>query len=158
MRSPFENALRAVVPVVALVTLCSCKYWSGGGGTPQPPGPNTPGVINGTLNVKLGGGTSTRCTVSEVDWTASSPAGSAQSKKSPAITAADNVMSQCFTYDFEGTTYTSCYCQVSVSFTSLAPGTWTVQAYGASCSVKVKPGGTSVATLYTDGRACTTFP
>ena len=67
-------------------------------------------------------------------------------------------MSQCFTYDFEGTTYTSCYCQVSVSFTSLAPGTWTVQAYGASCSVKVKPGGTSVATLYTDGRACTTFP
>jgi hypothetical protein len=157
MRSKLENVCLALVPVVALLTLSSCKYWSGGGGTP--PGANTPGSINSTLNMKLGGGgTSTKCTVPAVTWTASSPSGSPQTKSSPAITANDNVMSQCTTYDFEGTTYTSCYCQVSVAFTSLAPGTWTVQAAGATCPVKVNPGQISSAVLYDDGRGCTHIP
>lgn len=155
MRSQLKNFILTAVVVIGLLGLWSCK---GGSSTPTPVPPHTPGMINGTLNLHLGGTTPLKCTAPAVTWTASSPAGSTQTKTSPATALTDNVMSKCDTYTFEATTYTSCSCPVSALFTSLAPGTWTVQASGVNCSVKVNPGQTSTATLYTDGRACTTFP
>lgn len=158
MRVQMKNSILTLMAVVGLMGLGSCN-WGGGGKTT----PSGPGVINATLKMHLGGSTPTKCTAPTVSWTASSPAGSTQTKTSKAIVDADNEMSKCETYrPIEASSdVTSCYCSVSVSFTSLAPGTWTVQAGGTtgpSCSVKVNPGATSVATLYTDGRACTTFP
>ncbi len=161
MRSQLKNSILPTMVIVSLVGLCSCG-WSvgkgGGSGTPTPVSPHTPGSINATLKMNVGGGTSIKCTAPQLTWTASSPAGSPQTNTSPAIAASDNVMSQCSTYTFEGTTYTECYCPVSVLFTSLAPGTWTVQAPGTQCSVKVNPGQTTTATLFTGGKPCTTIP
>ena len=156
MRPQLKNSLLTLTAVIVLAGLLSgagCRDW----GTVSP-GPNTPGSINGTLNLHVGGTTSTNCTAPAVTWAASSPAGSQQTKTSPAIAQTDNVSSVCETYNFEGTEYTSCSCPVKQSFSSLAPGTWTIQADGVSCSVKVNPGQTSQVTLYTDGRSCATAP
>src|SRR5450759_303731 len=118
MRSQLKNSILTLVPIIGLIGLWSCGPGptTGPGPTPTPVPPNTPGSINGTLNMKVSGGTSITCTGPAVTWTASSPSGSPQTKTSPAITTSDNVQSQCSTVNIEGTTSTSCYCPVQVSF------------------------------------------
>ena len=159
MNLQHKNNFRTLAAMIGLAFLLSAALCSpGNNSTPITPNPNAPGGINGKLNLHLGGNAPTLCTAPEVTWTVSSTAGSPQSKKSPAITLNDNVTSQCETGQIEGTNYTICSCPVSTYFTSLAPGTWTIQAGSVTCSVKVKPSITSVVNLYDDGRSCTTVP
>jgi hypothetical protein len=152
MKSQFKNSILTLVVIIGLIGLWSCNR---SGGNNINVSPHTPGSINAKLNFRVPGGTDPfKCTSQGLTWTASSPAGSTQTKTSPATTTSDNVFPNCST--IEGTT--ECYCPTSgVSFTSLAPGTWTVQAAGASCSVNVKPGQTSTVNLFAD-KPCITFP
>lgn len=154
MRAQVRIFLPTLVTAIALACMSSCN---GTGGNTTPTGP---GGINATLKVHVGGGTSTKCTVAAKSWTASSTAGSTQPKTSDPIEDSDNVMSVCEEIaPLEGGVKTiQCYCPVTMSFTGLAAGTWTVQTANTSCSGQVRPGQIATMTMFTDGRACTKFP
>lgn len=134
--------------------LAGTTLWPGCGPATNPPIATT-GSVNATLKMYVGGSTQGPCTAPAISWTASSTAGSTQTKTSPAV---DNGTSQCETITTEGGQQTICYCPVSISFTGLAPGSWTIQAGNYGCSVTVTAGNTSTVTIFTDGRACTHFP
>jgi hypothetical protein len=147
-----------ILAVPALVVI----LWSCGGKTSQGDtnsGGTGPGSLNATLMVHVGGNEPIACTVSQsINWTASSPAGATQSKTSNPVTSATSQCDELSSIE-SNVKVISCSCPVQVSFTSLAPGNWTVQAGSVgSCTAKVNPGGTSTVTMFTDGRACNTFP
>src|SRR5262249_9510699 len=130
------------------------------GGNPTPIPENTPGTINATLYFHVQGSTPGPCGVSQrITWTANSTAGSPQTKATDPF----NDTSKCDDYTpLEGSEkVTSCGCPVTMSFTNLAPGTWTITAGSiASCSATVKPGKTTVLSMFNDARPnrCQTFP
>jgi len=140
-----------------LAGLLACG--GGGGGTNQGGTGTGPGMLNPTLMVHVGGNQPTACTISQsIPWTASSTAGSTQTKTSPPVTNGTSQCDQLSSIE-SNVPIISCSCPVQVSFTGLAAGNWTVQADSApSCAGKVNAGATSTMTIFTDGRACTTFP
>ena len=155
MRSQLKTCSPILFAAIAIICVTACGDWytnsNRGGSTPT-----GPGTINATLMWHVGGGTPIACTTQPITWTASSTAGSTQTKTSNAGSST----SQCEEYvPFEGSTkVTSCGCPVQISFTGLAPGTWIIQAGTvATCSVQVGAGQTRTATLYNDGRQCTIF-
>jgi hypothetical protein len=151
MGTELKKCVLTFTVVIALPGLWSCN------GAPTSPTTSNAGIINATLKHHVGGRTPAPCTAPAITWTAFSQAGSPQSKTSNA----GNSTSQCdeLTHTEGGVKAVSCSCPVTMSFTGMAPGVWTIQAGTfAICSAKVNAGQTVVVAMFEDGRSCKTFP
>lgn len=148
MRAELKKCVLTLTVVIAIPSLWSCN------GTPTT---SSAGIINATLKLHVGGSTPEPCTAPAITWTAISQGRSPQSKTSNA----GESTSQCdeLTHTEGGVKAISCSCPVTMSFTGLASGVWTIQAgTSAICSAKVNAGQKVAVTMFTDGRSCKTFP
>ena len=152
--------LKLTILIAFFVTLsCEPVQKIGGNSTPNP---NAPGEIDVTLHLLTYDGPAVRCGGRAVEWTASSTAGSTQTRKSPQSSDNFHLPNCGDVRDVEGVIHRYCTCPRRMIFNSLAPGTWSISARfqsnaiytSVNCSFEVRPGQASVVDMYEDFRQC----
>jgi hypothetical protein len=158
MRPLFRYFVIAIATVIAIVILSACVNANATVVT------TLPGNIKGSFRWQTAGTTPAQCSVPAVVWTASSPSQTSRTFTSTGIATTDNIMSTCSTVQqIEGPDVIKCYCPaISVDFTSLTPGIWTITAAWtnpagtALCRIQVQPNKTATFDQVSDAIGCAT--